>query len=55
MLNKSKRMAGITATLPIGILEKIDELVEKDRIPSRSHLIREAVKEYIEQLERINP
>jgi metal-responsive CopG/Arc/MetJ family transcriptional regulator len=48
--NKSKRMASITATLPISFLDAIDELIEKDRVPSRSYLIREAVEKYLREL-----
>ena len=44
-------MASITATLPISLLDTIDELVAKDEAPSRSHVIREAVTEYVKQLE----
>jgi metal-responsive CopG/Arc/MetJ family transcriptional regulator len=50
--NKSKRMASITATLPILILDRIDELIEGDKVPSRSYLIREAVSRYLKDLER---
>ncbi len=49
---KSKRMANITATLPIQLLDKMDELVEEDKVPSRSYVIREAVKKYLKDLER---
>lgn len=49
---KSKRMANITATLPIMVLDRIDELVEKDKAPSRSYIIREAVGRYLKELER---
>jgi metal-responsive CopG/Arc/MetJ family transcriptional regulator len=51
MLSRSKRMASITATLPILILDRIDRLIEEDKVPSRSHLIREAVSKYLEKLE----
>jgi Arc/MetJ-type ribon-helix-helix transcriptional regulator len=40
-------MVNITATLPIQLLEEIDDLVHEGKIPSRSHLIREAVREYL--------
>jgi metal-responsive CopG/Arc/MetJ family transcriptional regulator len=50
--NKSKRMASITATLPIIVLDRIDDLIEKDRVPSRSYLIREAVRRYLKEFER---
>lgn len=49
---KSKRMANITATLPIQLLDRIDELVDQDRAPSRSYVIREAVRKYLKEFER---
>ena len=52
MGSRSKRMASITATLPILILDRIDELVENDKVPSRSCLIREAVRRYLRDFER---
>jgi metal-responsive CopG/Arc/MetJ family transcriptional regulator len=47
---KSERMANIT-TLPISLLEKIDELVDEGKVPSRSHVIREAVRNYLRAFE----
>jgi Arc/MetJ-type ribon-helix-helix transcriptional regulator len=47
---KSKRMVNITVTLPIELLEKIDELVDAGKVPSRSHVIREAVTSYLKVL-----
>ena len=52
MGSRSKRMASITATLPILILDRIDELVDNDKVPSRSFLIREAVRRYLREFER---
>jgi metal-responsive CopG/Arc/MetJ family transcriptional regulator len=49
---KSHRMANITATMPIQLLDKIDEMVEEDKAPSRSYVIREAVRKYLKDLER---
>lgn len=49
---KSKRMANITATLPVQLLDKIDEMVEGDKAPSRSFVIREAVLKYLREIER---
>jgi len=40
-------MANITATLPIQLLERIDELVHEGKVPSRSQVIREAVRNYL--------
>ena len=48
---KSKRMANITATLPIQLLDKIDEMVDEDKVPSRSFVIREAVRKYLKEFE----
>lgn len=45
-------MANITATLPIQLLDKIDEMVDEDEVPSRSFVIREAVKKYLKEFER---
>jgi len=45
-------MANITATLPIQLLDKIDEMVEEDKAPSRSHVIREAVTRYLKEFDR---
>jgi metal-responsive CopG/Arc/MetJ family transcriptional regulator len=50
--SRSKRMASITATLPILVLDKIDELVDNEKVPSRSFLIREAVRRYLREFER---
>lgn len=49
---KSRRMANITATLPIQLLDKIDEMVDEDKVPSRSFVIREAVRKYLKEFER---
>jgi len=51
MVVRVERMANITATLPIPLLERIDELVHDGKIRSRSHLIREAVSNYLKSLE----
>ena len=48
---RSERMVNITATLPIALLERIDELVHEGGVSSRSHLIREAVRNYLKALE----
>jgi Arc/MetJ-type ribon-helix-helix transcriptional regulator len=48
---RSERMANITTTLPIPMLERIDELVHEGKVPSRSHVIREAVRNYLKTSE----
>jgi Arc/MetJ-type ribon-helix-helix transcriptional regulator len=44
-------MTNITTTLPIPLLEKMDELVVEGQVPSRSHVVREAVKNYLKTVE----
>jgi metal-responsive CopG/Arc/MetJ family transcriptional regulator len=43
-------MANVTVTLPVELLDKLDDLVERDRASSRSKLIREAVEKHIKSL-----
>jgi Arc/MetJ-type ribon-helix-helix transcriptional regulator len=45
-------MANITATLPVQFLDMIDKLVDEDKVPSRSYLIREAVGNFLKEMER---
>ena len=52
MPNRRSRMANITATLPIQMLDKMDDLIDKDKVPSRSYVIREAVRKYLRELEK---
>ena len=52
MANRRSRMANITATLPIQMLDKMDDLIDKDKVPSRSYVIREAVRKYLRELEK---
>ena len=52
MSNRRSRMANITATLPIQLLDKMDDLIDKDKAPSRSFVIREAVRKYLKDLEK---
>ena len=48
---RSERMANVTTTLTIPLLERIDELVHEGKAPSRSHVIREAVRNYLKAFE----
>jgi metal-responsive CopG/Arc/MetJ family transcriptional regulator len=52
MSSRRSRMANITATLPIQLLDKMDDLVDRDKVPSRSYVIREAVRKYLKELEK---
>jgi metal-responsive CopG/Arc/MetJ family transcriptional regulator len=45
------RMANITATLPVQLLDKVDELIDDEKAPSRSYVIREAVRKYLKDFE----
>lgn len=44
-------MANVTTTLPIPLLEKIDDLVHEGKARSRSHVVRETVKDYLKPLQ----
>jgi len=44
-------MANITATLPIRMLEEIDDLIHEGKVRSRSQVIREAVRDYLKIFE----
>jgi len=44
-------MVNITATLLIASLERIDELIREAKVPSRSHVMREAVRDYLKIFE----
>jgi len=46
---RSERRVNITATLPLEFLERIDELIEDNTVPSRSFVIREAVSKYLKE------
>ncbi|HUK29092.1 MAG TPA: ribbon-helix-helix domain-containing protein [Candidatus Acidoferrales bacterium] len=52
LANRRSRMANITATLPIQLLDKVDDLIDKEKAPSRSYVIREAVRKYLKELEK---
>ena len=45
--HKTRRMAIMSTTLPIPMLETIDQLVHESKVPSRSYVIREAVRDYL--------
>jgi metal-responsive CopG/Arc/MetJ family transcriptional regulator len=44
-------MANVTITLPIDVIDKLDDLIEKRRIVSRSQAVREAVERYLKSYE----
>ena len=43
-------MANVTVTLPVNILDKLDDLVERGKIPSRSQAVRDALGRYLKSL-----
>ena len=52
MHSRRIRMANITATLPVNLLDRVDELIDDNKAPSRSYVIREAVRKYLKDFER---
>jgi PII-like signaling protein len=48
---RAQRMANLSTTLPIPMLETIDELIREGKVPSRSFVIREAVRNYLRTFE----
>ena len=49
--HRSRRMANMSTTLPIPMLETIDQLVHEGQVPSRSYVIREAVRDFLKTFE----
>ena len=50
MGRRAERKANVTVTLPLKVLEKIDDLLEEGKVSSRSKLVQEAVEKYIKTL-----
>ena len=48
---RGQRMANVTVTLPLNTLDKLDDLVEKGKISSRSQAVREALERYLKSAE----
>jgi len=44
-------MANLSTTLPIPMLEEIDDLIHEGKVQSRSQVIREAVRDYLKNFE----
>jgi metal-responsive CopG/Arc/MetJ family transcriptional regulator len=44
-------MANVTVTLPINMLDKLDDMVEKRKIISRSQAVRDAVERFLKSFE----
>lgn len=48
---RGQRMANVTVTLPVKILDKLDDLVERRKIPSRSQAVRDALERFLKSFE----
>jgi len=48
---RSERIANITTTLPIPMIEGIDQLVHVGKVSSHSHITREAVRNHLKAFE----
>jgi len=48
---RGQRMANVTVTLPLNMLDKLDDLAEKGKISSRSQAVREALERYLKSAE----
>jgi Arc/MetJ-type ribon-helix-helix transcriptional regulator len=44
-------MANVTVTLPLSILDELDDLVEKGKMASRSQAVRDALDRCLKSLE----
>jgi len=47
---RGQRKANVTVTLPLEVLDKIDDLLQDGKVPSRSKLVQDAVEKYIKTL-----
>jgi metal-responsive CopG/Arc/MetJ family transcriptional regulator len=48
---RGQRMANVTVTLPVNMLDKLDDLIEKRKIVSRSQAVRDALERFLKSLE----
>jgi metal-responsive CopG/Arc/MetJ family transcriptional regulator len=47
----SQRVANVTVSLPLTILDKLDELIDKGKVRSRSQAVREALERFLKSLD----
>lgn len=45
-----ERKANVTITLPLTLLDTIDDYVEQGKATSRSRLVRDAIEEYVKTM-----
>jgi metal-responsive CopG/Arc/MetJ family transcriptional regulator len=48
---RGQRMANVTVTLPVNMLDRLDDLIEKSKLASRSQAVRTALERYLKSLE----
>ena len=48
---RGQRMANVTVTLPVNMLDKLDDLIDKSKVVSRSKAVRDALERYLKSLE----
>lgn len=48
---RGQRMANVTVTLPIDLLDRIDKLIDSSKVPSRSAFVRDAAEKHAKALE----
>jgi metal-responsive CopG/Arc/MetJ family transcriptional regulator len=44
-------MANVTVSLPLTILDKLDDLIDKGEVRSRSQAVREALEQFLKSAE----
>jgi len=44
-------VANVTVSLPLAILDKLDDLIEKEKVGSRSQAVREALERFLKSAE----
>jgi Arc/MetJ-type ribon-helix-helix transcriptional regulator len=44
-------MANVTVTLPLNMLDKLDDLVEKGKTASRSQAVRDALERFLKSVD----
>ena len=44
-------MANVTVSLPLAILDKLDDLIEKGKVGSRSQAVRDALERFLKSVD----
>ncbi len=48
---RGQRMANVTVTLPLNVLDKLDDMVEKGKAGSRSQAVRDALERFLRSVD----